>query len=213
MRPTHEPPKTKRVDPTCSREKYELLRAFLLIATFIPACWLGMQAVHELGHVLGAAFAGVKVERIVLFPWAISRTDVAHSTRAGLITWMGPVTGVMIPLVVASLTYRWRFTGFHLVRFFAGFCLIANGAYLAFGSFDGIGDCGTLLATGSPVWLLWLFGLFTMPAGLWMWHGLSKEFGIGPSGARVHSMLPWVSATLLLVLLASGIAISLLTRT
>jgi len=35
----------------------------LLIATFVPLCWLTMQAVHELGHVVFAVVA-----KVVLHP-------------------------------------------------------------------------------------------------------------------------------------------------
>ena len=48
----------------------------LLIATYLPFCWLAMQVVHEAGHVLGAALSQGRVERVVLHPLAISRTDL-----------------------------------------------------------------------------------------------------------------------------------------
>jgi hypothetical protein len=38
----------------------------------------------------------------------------------------------------------------YLPRFFAGFCLIANGIYLGVGSFSGVGDAGDLLRYGAP---------------------------------------------------------------
>ena len=40
----------------------------LLIATFVPLCWLVMQAVHELGHVVFAIATGGTVTRVVLYP-------------------------------------------------------------------------------------------------------------------------------------------------
>ena len=59
------------------------------------------------------------------------------------------------------------------------FCLIANGAYLAFGSFGKVGDAGDLLRYRSPLLLLWLFGLVTIPIGLWLWNGVGPQFGLG----------------------------------
>ena len=49
----------------------------ILIGSTIVGSWLGMQAVHEAGHVLGARVTGGRVERIVLYPLTISRTDLA----------------------------------------------------------------------------------------------------------------------------------------
>jgi len=35
------------------------LHQTLLIGSFLPFCWLGLQAVRELSHVVGAMVAGV----------------------------------------------------------------------------------------------------------------------------------------------------------
>ncbi|MBI5758664.1 MAG: hypothetical protein HZA46_09115 [Planctomycetales bacterium] len=72
-----------------------------------------------------------------------------------------------------------------LVTFFAGFCLIANGGYLAIGSFDGLGDAGDLLNHGAPGWSLIVFGAVTIPVGLWLWHGLVSRLGLGSDGLPV----------------------------
>ena len=61
-----------------------------------------------------------------------------------------------------------------LVQFFAGSCLVANGAYIGAGSFRRIGDAGDLLRQGSPIWSLWLFGIITIPLGLYLWNGLAQ---------------------------------------
>lgn len=53
------------------------------------------------------------------------------------------------------------------------------------GSFEGIGDAGDLLKQGSPVWMLWLFGACTIPAGLRLWHGLAPKFGLGPTATPI----------------------------
>ena len=60
-----------------------------------------------------------------------------------------------------------KFKWAYLLQFFAGFCLIANGAYIGIGSFGKIGDAGDkLLRHGSPIWSLWLFGAVCFPFGL-----------------------------------------------
>jgi hypothetical protein len=49
----------------------------VLITSTIWGSWLGMQALHELGHVLGAWVTGGVVSRVVLDPRTFSRTDLA----------------------------------------------------------------------------------------------------------------------------------------
>lgn len=92
---------------------------------------------------------------------------------------------------------RWDY----FVQFFAGTCLIANGAYIGVGSFQGIGDAGDLLRHGSPAWLLWLFGMVSVPLGLYLWNGLGPSFGLGRAGGKVDHIAAYCSAALLLVLI------------
>ena len=77
--------------------------------------------------------------------------------------------------------FRWSY----LLRFFAGFCLVANGVYLGVGSFEGVGDAGDLLRYGAPRWQLIAFGLVCVPPGLALWHGLGPHFGLGEAKGRV----------------------------
>lgn len=155
-----------------------LVRA-VLIAALLAASWWGMQAVHEAGHVLGAVASGGRVERVVFNPLEISRTDLAENPHPQFVAWAGPVFGSVVPVVAWLLARGWRARGAFLLRFFAGFCLVANGLYLGLGSFGGIGDAGDLVRHGAPMWTLWLFGVVTVPIGLGLWHGLGPRFGLG----------------------------------
>ena len=157
----------------------------VLIASIFVASWMGMQAVHELGHVLGAWVTGGKVAKVVWHPLTISRTDLSYNPKPLLVVWAGPVVGVLLPLASWGLAAGRGWRGAFVNRFFAGFCMIANGAYIGFGSFDGIGDCGTMLRNGSPIWSLWLFGAITMPVGLWLWHRQGEHFGLGAAKGQV----------------------------
>jgi len=176
----------------------------VLIASTVLGSWLGMQAVHELGHVGGAWLTGGCVQRVVLNPLTISRTDLACNPRPLLVVWAGPVVGGLLPvvpwLVAAAVRLRWAF----LLRFFAGFCLLANGLYIGVGSFDGVGDCGEMLRHGSSPWQLWLFGAVTAPGGLWLWHRQGPHFGLGPARGKVSRPAAYAALTacLLLVVLA-----------
>ena len=63
--------------------------------------------------------------------------------------WAGPILGVALPVAAWLAAALCRLVGAYLLRFFAGFCLVANGAYIAGGSFDRLGDAGVMLRHGS----------------------------------------------------------------
>ena len=167
-------------------ERTGRLHQTVLIVSTVVGSWLGMQALHEFGHVLGAWLTGGRVARIVLHPLTISRTDLAENPHPLAVVWAGPVIGVLLPLLLWAAAALVRLPGAFVLRFFAGFCLVANGAYLGAGSFGGVGDCGVMLRHGSPIWLLWLFGVVAVPAGFGLWHGQGRNFGLGPARETVR---------------------------
>jgi hypothetical protein len=148
-------------------------------------CWLLMQAVHEAGHVLGASLTGGRVTNVVLHPLAISRTDVSPNPQPRVEVWAGPIVGVVLPLAMWLVARHWWKPVAPWLRFFAGFCLIANGCYLGYGVVEPIGDAEELRRLGVPAWMLGLFAAATIPLGLRLWHGLGPEFGWGPQGQPV----------------------------
>jgi hypothetical protein len=180
----------------------------LLIGSFLPLCWLAMMAVHELGHVVGAVVTGGRVERVVLHPLTISRTDVSPNPSPLFVVWAGPVLGVLLPLVIFLISKLGRFKWAYLVQFFAGFCLIANGAYIGVGSFGRIGDSGEILRHGSPMWSLWLFGAACFPLGLYLWNGLGPHFGLGTAAGNVDNRAVYVSCGLLVLTVMLEMALS-----
>lgn len=149
--------------------------------------------------------SGGRVARVVLHPLTISRTEVAENPRPLLVVWSGPVVGVVGPLLlwggVALAGVSWAF----LTRFFAGFCLLANGLYLGVGSFAGVGDCGDLLRHGAALWQLWLFGSLTAPAGLWLWHRQGTYFGLGAANGHVNRGAAYGCLVMCLTLLVLGL--------
>lgn len=140
--------------------------------------WWLMLAVHELGHVLGAWLTGGMVTEVDLHPLRISRTAVDPNPRPVIVAWSGPIIGVLLPLLAWYLAGRSNRPGPRRItpwlRFFSGFCLIANGAYLASGLWQPVGDAADLLRLSVPVWQLALFGFTAFAAGLWCWHGLGR---------------------------------------
>ena len=167
-----------------------------------------MMGVHEVGHILAGIFTGGTVTKVVVHPLAISRTDIAPNPMPLIVVWAGPLIGVLLPLLIWSVFYIARIPGAYLPRFFAGFCLIANGAYIGIGSFDGIGDAAEMMRHGTPIWLLWLFGVLTFPVGLLLWHRLGTHFGLGESRGRVDSSATYLSLLLLVLILIVTCAFS-----
>ena len=161
------------------------LHQIVLVTSTLALSWFAMMAVHEAGHVLGAWLTGGSVAKVVLHPLTISRTDLSSNPQPLLVVWAGPSFGVVAPLVLWGVAQLSRVPFWYLLRFFAGFCLIANGAYLGVGSFDHVGDAGDLLRYGTPIWQLWLFGVLCVPAGFWLWHGLGPNFGLGKADGCV----------------------------
>lgn len=187
------------------------LHQVLLIGTFLPLCWLGMMAVHELGHVIGAVATGGTVERVILHPLTISRTDVSPNPSPLLVVWAGPIVGVVLPLALLVVFKMGRIPLADLVQFFTGFCLIANGAYVGAGAFyggDNASDPGVMLNHGSPIWCLWLFGVATFPLGLYLWNGLGPHFGLGAAAGKVEHRAAYVSFGLLVLTVIVEVAMS-----
>ena len=71
---------------------------FLLIGTYLPFCWLAVQAVHEMGHIVAALATGGTVSQVVLHPLTISRTDLTENPHPLIVAWLGPLVGVAAPL-------------------------------------------------------------------------------------------------------------------
>jgi hypothetical protein len=180
----------------------------LFIASLVALSWFAMMVVHELGHIIGAIVTGGCVERVVLHPLTISRTDVSPNPNPAVVVWLGPILGCLIPFM-ASLAIPRRFMmARNVAVFFAGFCLIANGAYISVGSLDRVGDCGEMLRTGSPLWVLIAFGVVTIGLGLFLWHRLGslKQFVSNP--LVITPRLACTVTFILLLVIAAGFAFS-----
>ena len=147
----------------------------VLLLAFLIACWFGMTAVHELGHVLAAYLSGATVERVVLLP--LSRTDTHGVTSPLFVHGAGAAVGATFPVLLWSVVHQLRWKAAFLFRFFAGFCLIANGAYIGC-DFSVVGptDAGLLIEHGASRWILVLFGVLCVSGGLFLWHGQSRFF-------------------------------------
>lgn len=146
----------------------------LFIVSFMALSWLAMMVVHEMGHVVGSLATGGTVKRVVIHPLTISRTDVAPNPHPAIVVWLGPLFGCALPVAIFVLIGLQFVVLKSMARFFAGFCLIANGAYISCGAFDRVGDCGEMLRTGTPLWVMIGFGMVTVSLGFNLWHGLGS---------------------------------------
>lgn len=180
-----------------------LVRA-VLIGSLLGLSWIGMQAVHELGHVAAAWASGGTVVRVVVHPLTVSQTVVRPNPRRAIVAWSGPVGGMLLPLAAWGFASWLRFDSTYLWRFFAGFCLVANGAYLGIGSLASLGDAQVLLRHAQPPIALVLLGVLGVVAGLGLWHGESPQFGgrgaaVNPRHAAVL-LASWVVVVVALLL-------------
>lgn len=180
------------------------LPQLLLITTFLGFSWLAMQATHELGHVLAAYLTGGQVLKVVLWPLAFSRTDLTANPHPLAVVWSGPLVGIFLPILSYGIACALRLPGKYLFRWFAGFCLIANGAYIGAGYWaSDHADPWVMTTNGSPIWLLVLFGALTVPPGLFLWHRQGPYFGFGPSAGKVNKWAVAVSVCLFVAITAA----------
>lgn len=181
----------------------------VLIASAAGFSWLGMQVVHEFGHVVALWATGGSVDYVILHPLAISYTHPAANPHPLPVAWGGVVCGALLPLAVHVLLRRLgrgkalaARPHVYLSAFFAGFSLVANGAYLAGDAVVRGGDARELIALGCPPWLLVLLGLPMIGLGLFLWNGLGPSFGLGPARGRVDRRAAVAAAASLAVLIA-----------
>jgi len=144
-------------------------RLFLAVAV-LYATWMRMMAVHELGHMLNAWMSGGRVIQVQMPLFGFSQTIVHPNPRERFVVWGGPIWGVLIPLLACGVFRLARGAAPDLVRFFAGFCLIANGAYIGLGWTKRAGDAADLRRLGVSPALMIVFGLVCMTSGFFLWH-------------------------------------------
>jgi hypothetical protein len=164
-----------------------LFQALLIFST-AGLSWLLMMAVHEAGHVLHGWCSGAQLAAVHLPLVGFSRTDFAANPHPLFVAWGGAIWGSALPLTILAIARCFAAKRHvYLLAWFAGFCLIANGAYLFGGAFltGGADDGGVILQHGGAHWQLFSFGIVTVAAGLYLWNGLGPYFGLGSSRGQV----------------------------
>ena len=159
--------------------------AVILAAALYPS-WLAMMAVHEAGHVLHAWASGGTVSAVRVPLAGFSITEFSTNPHPHFVAWGGPVWGSVLPLLAWAMFRTFRCRGLRAAQFFAGFCLIANGAYLGVGWLTRAGDAGDLVDHGTPVSVPIAFGLVATSSGLYLWHRLGAPPVPSPPRERVR---------------------------
>jgi len=165
--------------------------------------WYWMQIIHECGHAGAAMLTGGRVTRLVLPFVSFSRTDVDPNTHPLIVAWGGALVGASLPLVLWIAAAKLYAPIAGILGYFAGFCLVANGAYIGVGSFNSTGDTGEMLLRGASLWQLWLFGLACVPLGLWIWHVLLNRVRARGGELRQSASRPLAA----LVFLGTGLTV------
>jgi hypothetical protein len=178
----------------------------LLVVSILWLSWLTMMLVHECGHVLGALATRGQVRRVVWHPAVISRTDVRPNPHPLIEVWAGPIFGSAVPFVVAAAASLLRLRVAYLSWVIAGFCLIANGAYIAIGASHPIGDAQELVAHGMARWPMGVFGSIAVATGFWIWHRVSPRLGFGPLPAEISARHAYLTLAVAATMTAVGFA-------
>jgi hypothetical protein len=185
----------------------ERFHQILLVSSILWLSWLTMMLVHETGHVIGALGTGGRVQRVIWHPAVISRTDVRPNPHPLIEIWAGPMIGSLLPLVAAVMASLLRLRAAYLVWVLAGFCLIANGAYIGVGAFHPICDAEELIAHGMPRWPMAAFGIIALICGLWIWHRISPKLGFGDLPEPIQPRHAYLTACLSVVVTIIGLAV------
>jgi hypothetical protein len=177
----------------CPKERHcdSVDRCFqaILIISVGSLSWLLMMVLHECGHVVHGWFTGATLQRIDLPLVGFSQTDFAANPHPLIVAWGGGIGGCLFPLVILGMVRIFASRYVYLAAWFAGFCLIANGAYLGCGAFTTNSyagdDASVIIANGGSTWHLLVFGFLTIAAGLYLWSGLGPKFGLGPNAEKI----------------------------
>lgn len=185
------------------------VHALVFALLSISASWLGMTALHELGHVINAGLSGGKVTAVERPPRGLGHTTVSPNPHPQFVAWEGAFWGCLLPLAILPFTRRneiWHW----FTRFFAGVCLIANGAYIGLGGFvgdaTGADDAHELMRQGARSWQLVLFGVIAVAIGLRILHRLGPRLGF----AKAVKCAGFKAITVFFAAIASLLAMAVL---
>jgi hypothetical protein len=188
---------------TLAPPRKAILHAWAVVAASAGTFWLLMMCVHEGGHALGAWLTGGHVVHVVLSPFTLSRTDIAPNPSPLAVVWCGPLLGAAVPATGAAIAFTLRWPLRRWLMAFAGFCLVANGLYLASGIVTPAGDTQDLLRLGTPPPVLAAVGVPLAGGGLFLWHRLGPRWGLAAATPTDLRRWAWQSPAGLVLIAAA----------
>lgn len=152
---TVEPMKATWVGPPVVRK----ISLALLLAFEVAWLWVLMLFLHEVGHCATALLTGGQITTTDLRPGIPGHTLVNPDPQPDLVVWGGFLSGCGVPALVWAVCVGLRLALRVEAQLLTGFCLLANGAYLAAGGSESLTDTGVLLQLGWSWPLLIVIGL------------------------------------------------------
>lgn len=132
------------VGPAC----FPSVRWLVLLAADAGWLWVLMLLTHEVGHGAVALLTGGEVISVELRPGVPGHTLVNPNPQPDGVIWGGFLSGCLLPLGAWAAARAIHPAAAGDLRLLAGFCLLANGVYLAAGGSESLTDPGVLLSLG-----------------------------------------------------------------
>lgn len=153
--------KTAPVPQDMASANPSLVRRFFRLLLWLGVSWTVMAWTHEGGHIVGGWLMGGHLQYAELRPWLLPYSHFEPDPQPLVTLWAGPIFGAVVPWRIALMVPRVH------TRFIAGFCLLANGAYLATAAYagDALLDTTKLLAAGAWSVSIGMYCLITITVG------------------------------------------------
>lgn len=150
---------------TAGSRPFPYRRWMALLIVDIGWLWVLMLLTHEVGHGVAALLTGGEIVSADLRPGVLGHTLVEPNPQPHWVVWGGFLSGCAVPLGAWGVV---RIAVPKLsgdLGLLSGFCLLANGAYLAAGGGESLTDTGVLLSLGWPYPVLMAIGLLLAVPG------------------------------------------------
>lgn len=133
----------------------------LSIIMLLAVAWCVMTLTHEMGHIVGGWCSGAQLTSAELRPWRLPYSLFSPNPYPLVTLWSGLVLGVALPVLAAKLISS------DGMWFVAGFCMLANGSYIALAwmSGDRFLDTAQLLEHGAHPASIAVYCLTTILCG------------------------------------------------
>ncbi len=130
----------------------------------VPLFWYPISLIHELGHYVSATIGGA-TEVTIVWRYGIFSETIRNGSKWPLMdVWMGPILGVLIPLVVMACCWKMKWSEW--VAWPTSIACIGNGLYIGLGWLDSGGDPADMISLGTPLFVMLGYGLLVFTVGI-----------------------------------------------